>query len=248
MKKYSCIIIEDEIKSSEILKQFLKKYHPKIEVIGEAVNLKDAIDIIPLLNPDIVFLEAIIDNELSFSLFDYFDELLGEVIFITSHIEHSLKALKHGALDYILKPIKNSELIAAVIKAIGNINDKRELINLEKQLFFIKQHSNFIAIPSLCKIELIKATSILFCEADGRYTIFHFADGSTKIASKNIGEYEKQLHRNNFFRIHHRYLVNLEYVISIDKTTGNYCELPNKLQLPIARRRQDSFCKYLNLK
>ena len=70
----------------------------------------------------------------------------------------------------------------------------------------------------------------------------------TIVSSKNLGGYEKILKNKSFFRIHHRYLVNLEKVIKIDKAGGNYCILGKEKSLPVAKRKQELLIRYLKIK
>lgn len=107
---------------------------------------------------------------------------------------------------------------------------------------------DFIAVPSVSKIDMLKVDKLLYCEAEGRYTTFYLEDGKTIVSSKNLGEYEKQLPNNLFFRIHHKYLVNLKKVSSINKEGGRYCEMLNSSFLPISKRRQEEFNRFLRLK
>lgn len=107
---------------------------------------------------------------------------------------------------------------------------------------------NFIALPNLNSIEFVETKNILYLEADGNYTIFHLVHSITKVVSKNIGEYEKILPTNFFFRIHHKYITNFKKVTLISKSDGYYCELTNGKTLPVAKRRQEELRKFLKLK
>ena len=62
---------------------------------------------------------------------------------------------------------------------MGTFEDEQQAENSQR-------YPKFIAIPSIDKIEIIKADNILFCEADGRYTKFHLINGDTKITSRNL--------------------------------------------------------------
>ena len=94
----------------------------------------------------------------------------------------------------------------------------------------------------------LNTSEILYLEADGKYTVFYMSDNTKKVVSKNIGEYEKTLPDSIFFRIHHKYIVNLKKVLKINRSDGNYCQLLNGKTLSIAKRRQEELRKFLNLK
>ena len=67
------------------------------------------------------------------------------------------------------------------------------------------------------------------------------------MVTKNIGEYEKILAPNYFFRIHKQYLINIKYIININNTDGSNCEMEGDLLLPVAKRRKEQLVSYLNI-
>ena len=170
-----------------------------------------------------------------------------EIIIISSHSKYALKAFEYMAVDFILKPLKPENLMLAVKKAKNNIELKMlsSMKNVEQDSHVgIKQ----LAIPSVESIEIIKVNQVLYLESDGRYTLFHMKNNSSIMASKNLGEYEKLLGNNYFFRIHHSLLVNMDYAVNIHKKDGNYLQLSSQKYLPISKRRVNSLYRFLNLK
>ena len=124
-------------------------------------------------------------------------------------------------------------------------NQKINDINI---LNSFNQTNEYLAVSSLDKIELIHMSEIIFCKADGKYTYFFMLDGKKIMSSRNLGEYSNILDKNYFFRIHHSYIINLRYIIKISKKDGYFCEFPNGIILPVAKRRQDDFNKFIKLK
>ncbi|WP_194716600.1 LytR/AlgR family response regulator transcription factor, partial [Mesonia oceanica] len=80
-----------------------------------------------------------------------------------------------------------------------------------------------------------------------RYTEFYLTDGTTLVSCKNIGDYEKLLPSNVFFRIHKTYIVNLNTITEIDKKQGHVCKLKNGQSLPISKRKYLELVKFLNM-
>ena len=91
-------------------------------------------------------------------------------------------------------------------------------------------------------------SEITFCKADGKYTVFILSNGTKVMSSRNLGEYSTILDDSYFFRIHHSYIINLRHIIKISKKDGYFCELSNGVVLPVAKRRQDDFNKFIKLK
>lgn len=248
MNKFKALIVDDEMENLTLLKILLTKLcKDDVKVVAQASNVEDAIEAYLKHKPDILFLDISLgESKTSFEIIESIENLESEIIFITSFDEFALKAIKHNVSSYLLKPLRQNELVNAVEKAVENCRDK----DIIKSKFrrSSKRSSELIAIPTVNNIELIRIEDVVYLEADGRYTIFYTTDGSTRIASRNLGEYEKIFNPNDFFRIHNRYLVNLNMVININKAAGNYCELLNNKALPIAKRRYEELNEFLNLK
>jgi len=253
MPRYTAVLVDDEPSNTELLSHFVSKYCPNITIIGQAETKEDAIAIIPELSPDIVFMDIVLDEGTGFDILEAIETTHLQVIFVTAFDEFAIKAFKYNAVDFVLKPIEIEALIVAVNNASERleknqyIGDKR--INaLIKAMSVDKINQDFIAIPTIEKIEFIKTKTIMYCKSDGKYTEFYLSNGTKIVSSKNLGEYEALLDDQVFFRIHNSYIANLNFVKNINKAAGNYIELSDKITLPIAKRRQDSLHKFLKIK
>jgi len=111
----------------------------------------------------------------------------------------------------------------------------------------VRRQKNIIAVSSADNIDLIVPDDLLYLEADGNYTTFHLFNKSTIISSRNLGNYEKLLDSDLFFRIHNKFIVNINMVKSISTSSGSYCEIINGKKLPIAKRRKVDLYRFLNL-
>ena len=152
-----------------------------------------------------------------------------------------------------LKPLIMAEVILAVSKIVKkiekddfidlNISSEVDHLNLKSKL------SGYVAIASIDEISFLKMEDIMFCKADGRYTRFYLANGTSCMSSRNIGDYEDRiLDESCFFRIHNSYIINMRFVARINKREGISCEMLNGLSIPISKRRQDDFSKFMGLK
>ncbi|MCL7753310.1 LytTR family DNA-binding domain-containing protein [Polaribacter sp. Z022] len=249
MITYKTLIIDDDTENINILSIYLKKYLPMINIVAVANNVNQGITEYLKTQPDILLLDIDLGNDTIFSFIDNIGSITGEIIFISSHPEFGVKAVNYNVTGFIVKPINVLELQKTINKAITNIQNKRSISNNSTpQSNAIINYPTNIAIPTVNKIELIPVSTIMYLEANGKYTIFHLTNNKEKIASRNLGEFEKILDPIIFFRVHHRYLVNIKMVSNIYKTDGNYCELNNGKNIPIAKRRQELLNKFLRLK
>jgi two-component system LytT family response regulator len=252
MMPINAIIITVEKDTLTILKKFEEENFMIIKIIGDAISIIDGINIIKLTKPDVIFLDIVLKDDLFFEMLEQLEFSIPKLIFISEQEHYALKAFKHNAIDFILKPIDFNTIILAVYKAIKRIEMERsyqnQKINDINILNSFGQTNEYVAVSSLDKIELIHMSEIIFCKADGKYTYFFMLDGKKIMSSRNLGEYNNILDNNYFFRIHHSYIINLRHIIKISKKDGYFCEFSNGTVLPVAKRRQDDFNKFIKLK
>lgn len=237
------LIVEDDVTNITLLKLLLKKYSPEIEVIGEAINTTSFLDLLFKMKPDLLLLDIHLgEKKNTLDILSDVKNLDCEIIIISSHESFAVKAINQfNITGYIIKPVNKVELKNLINVAVQKItNKKAELIsnNISEKI---------IAVSTSKSIEFIAIKDILYLEANGKNTIFHLIGGNTQKVSKNLGEYVKILPSQFFFRIHHKYVVNLQKVIRINKTNGYNCHLENGITLPIAKRRLESLRTFLQI-
>lgn len=250
MKQYSAIIVDDEAMNILLLKRIISEYCINIDIIGEALSLDNAIEEINLKNPDIIFLDVLLKEGEVFEMLDKLPSRHAQIIFVTSDVQFALKAFRYDAADFLLKPLDTADVIIAANKAVKKVElqrcfDEQEIFGYRHEGPHLK---DYIAISSIDKIDFIKISDIMFFTADGKYTTLYLSNGKKYITGKNLGDYERSLDKNLFFRIHYSYLINMNYVVKINKKDGSYCELSNGLSIPIAKRRQEEFNKFIKIK
>ena len=108
---YTAVVVEDERKVREVFISLIHRYCKEIEIVGEAVNITDAYQLIVATKPNIVFLDIEMPRGNGFELLTKFPKPPFEVIFVTSYGHYALKAIKFSALDYLLKPFMVSDLL-----------------------------------------------------------------------------------------------------------------------------------------
>lgn len=234
------VIIDDEISNIENLTILLNKYCPEIHIAGNANNVDQGLVIIRDINPAIVFLDIQMPGKGGFDLLKHIAYPEFEVIFVTAYDQYAIQAIKYSAIDYLLKPVDINELIAAVKKAIVNIERKKQNVRLENLIRLLENESDVrIAIPSTKETLFISPSDILYCKSDNNYTIFFLTNKQKHIASKPIFEYEEILKPHGFLRCHQSYLVNKNHIKSWIKYDGDRLLMNNGFEIPIARNRKE---------
>ncbi|KRD10409.1 two-component system response regulator [Flavobacterium sp. Root901] len=252
MTPINAIIISEEQETSQILKKFEEENAMIIEIIGNADSIKDGMILIKEKKPDLILLDIYLTDNLFFEMLEQLEFCIPKLVFISAKKDYAVKAFKHDAVDFLLKPIDFNSIIVAIYKVIKRREMERsyqhQKINNINISNTINQKNDYVAVASLEKIELIPMAEITFCKADGKYTVFILSSGAKIMSSRNLGEYSAILDNSYFFRIHHSYIINLRHIAKISKKDGYFCELSNGVILPVAKRRQDDFNKFIKLK
>ncbi|WP_297887965.1 LytTR family DNA-binding domain-containing protein [Sulfurihydrogenibium sp.] len=200
-------IVEDEYLARERLKRFLQKI-PDVEIVGEAENKTQALEKIPSLEPDVVFLDVKLPDgtglEVAKSLLE--SGINPYIIFATAYGEYALEAFKVNSVDYILKPYEQKDVENALNK-VKNLENKR--INTTNTIKFLETNQEFfIPVKHLSKLILLKPQDIYYVKAELSETIIRTKDGEY-FSNKKLYELETILKPKGFFRVHKSYLVNL---------------------------------------
>lgn len=232
------LIIEDKAYIRKGFLSLLKLVDFNVEVVGECESVKDAIVVAHACKPELVFLDI---NLLDGNAFDFLKEtenLSFKIIFITAYEEFALKALKAGAVDYLLKPVDIDELEMALkkIEALPiEVQKKRletvkEIWNNGDSNLILSLHDSF---------QVIDLKELMYCESDNGYTTFYCNGNKKHMVSKTLKEFEEQLGSADFIRPHQSFMVNLNFIDKYEKSGAIY--LKNGKKIPVSIRKKDHF-------
>ena len=209
------VIIDDEELSREVISNYLREYCADVEVIAQASSVKTAYGVIAKNSPDLIFLDIEMPDGKGFDLLNMFEKIDFKVIFITAYSEYAIKAFRFSAIDYLLKPVKIDELIDAVarVRSAGSRGISADIVtSLLNNLRSDSARQSTLIIPNLKGFDVLKVPEIIMCQADGYCTTFHVTGCRKVVSSKNLKHFDNLLKDQNFLRVHHSYLVNLDYV------------------------------------
>lgn len=239
------ILIDDEAKARRILEALLKEYCTDVEIVATAADVPSGVIAINQHKPDVLFLDVEMPGYTGFQLLDFFRDIDFDIVFTTAHSDYAVQAFRVSAIDFLLKPIQISELIAAVDKVKAKQGQNKERLSVLKENF--KDNAvKKLALPVAEGLLFADTDTLTHLEADGAYTHFHFDDGRKVVVSKKIKEFEEALtQQSNFFRTHRSYIVNLKKIKQYVKQEGGYVLLENDIQVPLARERKDEFLQVI---
>ncbi|MBK6523485.1 MAG: response regulator transcription factor [Sphingobacteriaceae bacterium] len=242
------LIIEDEQKSRDVLMKIIEKNCPELNVVGSATNVIEGVELIKSLKTGSCFLDITMPDGSGFDLLEQVSDHKFELIFATASNSHAVRAFKYSACDYLLKPIDIEELRNAVLRVVKRKSEAPDMGNLNFLIQQLKKaDDNFqkITLPTGNAYEIINLKDIIRCEADGSYTYFYLTDKRKLMVSASLKHYEELLPEQDFIRVHHHNLINMNHVIRFLKEDGGYAVMTDGSKIEISRRKKDQFMERL---
>jgi two-component system LytT family response regulator len=196
--------------------------------------------------PDLVFLDIAMPGKDGFTLLEEIGDIRFRVIFVTAHDEYSLRAFKFSAIDYLLKPVNEEDLVTAVKKAEQTIFHEQTLREgIEALMYNLKPQTNNQA-QRLCLVTLtgffvVSLADIVYCEAEGPYTNFYLLGDKKICVSRPLADYEGLLTDVDFLRVHKSFLINLHHVREYRRGEGGEVILSNGVGIDVSRRKKETF-------
>jgi two-component system LytT family response regulator len=212
MTSIKAIIVDDERLARLNMRKLLIPY-PEIDVIGEAASCENAIELIRLYNPQLIFLDIQLSGETGFDLLELIENSI-KIIFVTAFDEYAIRAFEVNAIDYLLKPVNPERLQAAIERVI-----KREKAMTGEAKSYEYSDSIYVRLNNYAS-RFIKISSITFIEPVGNYSKIVTIEGKHCLVLKTLKQWQEQLPDNNFVRIHRSSIVNIEHVDHIEKKSN----------------------------
>ena len=194
----TALIVDDERLARLELRRLLAA-HPEVEIVGEARNAEEALDLARNLQPDVLFLDIQMPGMTGFDLLERLEDV-PQVIFTTAYDAYALKAFEVNALDYLLKPVAPARLAAALAKV--RITPRQE--RLERV---------FVRDGDRCWI--VRLPDIFLLESEGNYARVYFGQ-ERPLIRRSLNALEEQLDPTMFFRADRRRILNLKWIEKVE--------------------------------
>lgn len=225
------LIVDDERIARQELRRLLAR-HADIEIAGEAQNAQEALDLIPKLAPDVVFLDVQMPEMTGFEMLARLEDV-PQIIFTTAYDEYALRAFEVSALDYLLKPVAPARLAAAVAR----LKPRSAPPRLEQV---------FVRDGERCW--LVRVADIFLLESEGNYTRLCFKK-ERPLIPRSLAALEARLDAAVFFRANRSQVVNLKWVETVEAgPAGNLIiTLRTGDSVPASRRQSAALKEALSL-
>ncbi len=243
------VIVEDERLASKRLEDLLKKAGSGAEIVQKLESVEDAVNWFPNNpKPDLIFMDIQLDDGISFEIFDAV-KIDAPVIFTTAYNEYAIRAFKVNSVDYLLKPVDQAALEAAIQKfkklyaAPGDFETKLAKIigqipSTYKTRFFIKVGIRFKSVP-------VESITGFFVEE--RNTFLSTGESKNYDLDYSLDQLQKMVDPRLFFRINRNYLVNINRIDEITSYSTNRLKLKmGKTEQIVSRDKVSDFKQWMD--
>lgn len=243
---YRICIVEDEKKASDILSTLLRKHMTDLQGIHVFNNPADAVEGLKTIDPHLVFLDINMPGMDGFELLDAVNTRNFQVVFVTAYDQFAIQAIKVSALDYLLKPLAESELVETLDRFKNNLNNNNTG-KIEALMASLKKQETAqlrIGISGSERTYFFDAIDVVRCEAYSNYTHFYFVNRTKMLSSRTLKNHEETLVGRGFLRIHKSHLINPNCIKSV--IGRSRIEMLDGSVVPIARRRRSEVLKSIS--
>jgi DNA-binding LytR/AlgR family response regulator len=234
MKKFNCLIVDDEPIARQIVETYCG-HLPDLNIVGSCATVFEAKTFLQTGTIDILFLDI---NMPVLDGVSFLKTLKNppQVIFTTAYKEYALDAFDLSACDYLLKPFSLERFLIAVDKCIVALKKTSPATSQEVPA------ENFLFIKAEGKIYKLFHQEILYTEASGNYTKFFIA-GHQLMSAMTFTSVEELLPKSLFIRVHRSFIINKSKIGHIE---GNIVRIGNS-EIPIGSNYRADFLKEIGM-
>jgi two-component system, LytTR family, response regulator LytT len=217
MNKYRVVIVEDEKIAAENLGKLILKLEPEIRVMAILTSVSQSVKWFSSNEADLIFMDIQLGDGQSFNIFEKVS-IKTPVIFTTAYDQYAIKAFKANGIDYLLKPIDEAELKAALekyknlVQKQPDLNLLRELLSQShhkteyKQRFMIQAGSRIRTIPveNIAYFYFVEKAVFICTNDNHRFATEHSLDRLEELTDPDV-----------FFRINRRLLISIKSIEKI---------------------------------
>ncbi len=227
------LVVDDEDLSREYIKNLISEFMPNASVLV-ASSVVEAWDVCDKYPPTAVFLDIQMPDRNGFEFLERFIDRTFEVIFVTAYSQFTIKAIREGACDYILKPIRRTEFRECFDRLNIKLDQKKEG-EVSRYGYSNDYLNNSLVINFRDSTRFIKLKDILYIKANNTYSTIVVENGERIVTSRPINSFEKTLRADFFYRIHRTYMINLEKLVISENRFGHKAIMANGDKLQVSR-------------
>ena len=212
------LIADDEKPARSRLRQLLQQSGSAVEVIGEAENGDQVLEMCQQQQPDVVLLDIRMPGENGLQICKQLSRLSlpPAVILVTAYDEHALQAFDAHAIDYVLKPVHQQRLDAALRKAV--VFRSAQNLNAENNTGLQRTH---LTVKHRDTVYLVPVSEIIYFKAEQKYVVIRTAKLEL-LSTESLKSLEQEFD-GLLMRVHRNSLVAIQYIASLEKQHDGKC-------------------------
>jgi DNA-binding LytR/AlgR family response regulator len=250
--KPTALIADDEPLLRDALRRQLARAWPELEVIAEARNGREAVQLFEEMRPDICFLDVHMPGLSGVDAANAIGRR-AHLVFVTAYDHYAVQAFAQGALDYLLKPVEEDRLAETVTRLKERLATSRPAINTEQLLGELtaqleairtgakREPLRWLRAQAGRTLRLIAVEDVDYFRSDAKYTVIAWRDGgkpSEAVVRLTLKELLEQLDADQFTQVHRSVVVNLRAISHVTRLDNETAEIHLKGRsevLPVSR-------------
>jgi DNA-binding LytR/AlgR family response regulator len=245
------LIADDEPLLREALRRQLASVWPELQIVAEARNGREAVQLFDERQPDICFLDVHMPGLSGVDAANHIGRR-SHVVFVTAYDHYAVQAFAQGALDYLLKPVEQARLAETVSRLKERLQSTRPAINTEQLLQQLsaqlanlqggtRDRLRWIRAQAGKTVRLIAVDDVDYLRSEAKYTVVAWRDGgkpAEAVVRTPLKELVAQLDAEQFAQVHRSVVVNLRAISHVKRHDNETAEIHLKGRddlLPVSR-------------
>lgn len=247
------LILEDEPLAAKRLESLMKSVEPTVEILAKLESVRSAVKWFnEHPQPDLILMDIQLADGLSFELFQQVD-ITAPIIFTTAYDEYAIRAFKVNSIDYLLKPIEQDELEAAVDKfktqhhhnAQGQIGKVLETLLGQKT----EWKTRFL-LKAGARFDVVEVADVAYLYAEDKVVFLVTKDQKKYFVDDTLDELEQKLNPKSFFRLNRKYFSQLSAIERIEPHFNGRLKIKLRHRddddIYVSREKAEAFKKWLD--
>ncbi len=243
----SAVIIDDDESAIHILKELLTNFSSiKVKVSGTALNLSEGVGLIKMTQPDIVFVDINMPDKSGLEIYNEFESPEFKIIFCSAHQQYALDALKRNACGYLLKPVNLIDLQEILKKVTNELHQEQKQLQIEDKINMLNSQVTS-GVNIILDVEngfvIGNSRNIEYCYSKNSFSIVVMQTQKEFLVTKSLKELEDILPKNQFYKTHKSFLVNIYYIRKFVRAKENYVLMESGSKIPVSIRVTSNISK-----
>jgi len=215
-QKLTALIVDDEEKARNLLTKLLEESEA-FSIIRSVSSATAALRELTNFHPSLIFLDIKMPGKDGFAILKDIrnENIQSEIVFVTAYDQYAIKAIHNHAFDYLLKPVNREELKTCIQQFRVKQREQKLPDRLGKFLESWEEKTK-IRFSTRAGFVYIEPSEILYCEAEGNYTVLHMGVRQ-HMCSIQLGKIAEMLPANGFIRLGRSLIVNFDYITQVDR-------------------------------